>query len=137
MSTGKYISHPHTGSKVMMKVKMKLLKMFQCHQKYQTLVKTHWTKKVNPCMHTCTCMYAHSCSYMLNMYTPMGNPWGNTYDVIMHARAHVWHIPAHPPIPCLIPSLYLIAGLSESANSSILASCDHFKEVMGKKITIL
>ena len=30
-----------------------------------------------------------------------------------------------------------IAGSLESANSSILASCDHFKEVVGKKIRIL
>ena len=27
----------------------------------------------------------------------------------------------------------IIAGSLESANSSILASCDHFKEVVGKK----
>ena len=30
-----------------------------------------------------------------------------------------------------------IAGSLESANSSILASCDHFKEVVGKKIRVL
>ena len=32
---------------------------------------------------------------------------------------------------------YIIAGSLESANSSILASCDHFKEVVGKKIRVL
>ena len=31
----------------------------------------------------------------------------------------------------------LIAGSLESANSSILAACRHFKEVVGKKIRIL
>ena len=31
----------------------------------------------------------------------------------------------------------IIAGSLESANSSILASCDHFKEVVGKKIRVL
>ena len=32
---------------------------------------------------------------------------------------------------------YFIAGSLESANSSILASCDHFKEVVWKKIRVL
>ena len=32
---------------------------------------------------------------------------------------------------------YLFAGSLESANSSILAPCDLFKEVVGKKIRIL
>ena len=32
---------------------------------------------------------------------------------------------------------YIIAGSLESANSSILAACDHFKEVVGKKIRVL
>ena len=31
----------------------------------------------------------------------------------------------------------IVAGSLESANSSILASCDHFKEVVGKKIRVL
>ena len=31
----------------------------------------------------------------------------------------------------------IFAGSLESANSSILASCDHFKEVVGKKIRVL
>ena len=34
-------------------------------------------------------------------------------------------------------NLDLIAGSLESANSSILAPCDLFKEVVGKKIRIL
>ena len=36
--------------------------------------------------------------------------------------AHVWK-----------SAIRLVAGSLESANSSILASCDHFKEVVGKK----
>ena len=34
-------------------------------------------------------------------------------------------------------SKFIIAGSLESANSSILAACRHFKEVVGKKIRIL
>ena len=37
----------------------------------------------------------------------------------------------------IYPFLDIIAGSLESANSSILASCDHFKEVVGKKIRVL
>ena len=34
-------------------------------------------------------------------------------------------------------TVIIIAGSLESANSSILASCDLFKEVVGKKIRVL
>ena len=37
-----------------------------------------------------------------------------------------------PCFDCLV-KMRLVAGSLESANSSILASCDHFKEVVGKK----
>ena len=37
----------------------------------------------------------------------------------------------------IVEHVELIAGSLESANSSILASCDHFKEVVGKKIRVL
>ena len=40
-------------------------------------------------------------------------------------------------LPCSVLCLKLFfAGSLESANSSILASCDHFKEVVGKKIRV-
>ena len=36
-----------------------------------------------------------------------------------------------------ISKYFVFAGSLESANSSILASCDHFKEVVGKIIRVL
>ena len=64
------------------------------------------------------------------------------YPSTIFKRKRMYNVPVQVgffgillPFTCE-PSAF-IAGSLESANSSILASCDHFKEVVGKKIKIL
>ena len=58
---------------------------------------------------------------------------------LVHLRTLLWccHLVLATEAECVLLECFLVAGSLESANSSILASCDHFKEVVGKKIRVL